>query len=71
MLSAGGLEEAACDREGMGSRAAADHQTLWDPGLDGPHDCPGEGGGPAAARFGGVLCHQEGQLGVWLKVSAC
>ena len=40
-------------------------QTLWDTGLWMVHmTAQGREGVLGAARFGGVLCHQEGQLGV-------
>ena len=46
--------------------------TLRDTGLWMVHmTAQGREGVLGAARFGGVLCYQEGQLGVWLNVSAC
>ena len=64
VLSARGLEEAACDREGVGSRAAVDHTNpLGHWTLDGPHDCPGEGGGPGGSKVWGCPLSPGGAVG--------
>ena len=64
IVSARGLEDAACDREGVGSRAAGDQanpQGHWI--LDGPHDCPGEGGCPRGSKVWGCPLSPGGAAG--------